>query len=285
VLVPPAHAPLVLFTRAGVRKHCRKSHVEWLRRVDEEKASLGCRWAAYCTRQVIEEGGDDPRTTPVGSKRAREIIVEGHAQYQGTFSEAAVAVAQQGVAKSSSHGQSSSTISSSGAFGGRLSENASAAPLGSDRAFGGTTGKSLVPPKVEHRSASFENVVPPDMVCVPQDVPQDLSASLVAQDSKLTPNAQARKRLGEIADADGTAASVVSQGGSWGAVSGSWGATGANFFAWGMPPLKRGLSLADTRDALPPAVSTPVAECAHEDPESQAPPSRNESFLDSILAT
>ena len=116
------------------------------------------------------------------------------------------------------------------------------------------------------------------MVCVPQDVAQDLSASLAAQDSKLTPNAQARKRLGEIADADGTAASVVSQGGSW-------GATGANFFAWGMPPLKRGLSLGDTRDALPPAVSTPVAEWAHEDPESQAPPSRNESFLDSILAT
>jgi len=43
----------------GVRKHCRKSHSEWLKEVDLEKASLGCRWAAYCTRHVIEEGGED----------------------------------------------------------------------------------------------------------------------------------------------------------------------------------------------------------------------------------
>ena len=61
---------------AGVRKHCRKSHPEWLREVDLEKANSGCRWAAYCTRQAITEGSD-PRTTPVGCKRAREIMAAG----------------------------------------------------------------------------------------------------------------------------------------------------------------------------------------------------------------
>ena len=61
---------------AGVRKHCRKSHAEWLREVDLEKANSGCRWAAYCTRQTITDG-HDPRTTPVGCKRAREIMADG----------------------------------------------------------------------------------------------------------------------------------------------------------------------------------------------------------------
>merc|ERR550514_2565916 len=60
----------------GVRKHCRKSHPEWLREVDLEKAANGCRWAAYCTREAITDSSD-PRTTPVGSKRAREIIAAG----------------------------------------------------------------------------------------------------------------------------------------------------------------------------------------------------------------
>ena len=110
--------------------------------------------------------------------------------------------------------------------------------------------------------------MPPDVVAVPND----LSTPLPASESVLTPNAQARQRLGEIADCDGAAASIASQG------------AGGNFFAWGMPPIKRGLSLADTRDALPPSVSTPVAE-AGDETESQAPPSRNESFLDSILAS
>ena len=58
---------------AGVRKHCRKSHPEWLREVDLDKANHGCRWAAYCTREAITEG-NDPRTTPVGAKRARDSV-------------------------------------------------------------------------------------------------------------------------------------------------------------------------------------------------------------------
>ena len=59
-----------------MRKHCRKSHPEWLREVDLDKANHGCRWAAYCTREAITEG-HDPRTTPIGSKRAREIMAQG----------------------------------------------------------------------------------------------------------------------------------------------------------------------------------------------------------------
>jgi len=64
---------------AGVRKHCRKSHPEWLREVDLDKANHGCRWAAYCTREAITEG-NDPRTTPVGAKRAREIMAQAGGQ-------------------------------------------------------------------------------------------------------------------------------------------------------------------------------------------------------------
>ena len=101
--------------------------------------------------------------------------------------------------------------------------------------------------------------------------PTRTSSAAPASESKLTPNAQARKRLGEIADYDGAAASVASQGRS-----------GDSFFAWGMPPLKRGLSLADTHDALPGAV-TPLAEPTDET-ESQPPPSRTEAFIDSMLA-
>jgi len=213
----------------GVRKHCRKSHAEWLKEVDLEKASLGCRWAAYCTRQVIEEGAEDPRTTPVGSKRAREIMAIGNAQYDGTFRTA-------GLQKTAS----ASTESS---------------------AFGG--GGTLVPPRPERQPS--ENNVPPDMVVVPND----LSTPLPAADPKLTPNAQARQRLGEIADHEGCP-SVPS-------------ATG--FFAWGMPPLKRGLSLADTREPLVLASGgSSVLQEVNDDADSQAPPSRNESFLDSIIA-
>jgi len=256
----------------GVRKHCRKSHAEWLREVDMEKASLGCRWAAYCTRQIIEDGGDDPRTTPVGSKRAREIIAEGEAQYKGTFYTSSSSTTAAG-GGGGGEGGVRPTSSSTSAFGSSTSVNASEEPprrpIGPDQAFGGLHGKALVPPR---RESSSENVVPPDMVAVPND---SLTTPLPAQESKLTPNAQARQRLGEIADCDGMAASVASQSGA-----------PSGFFAWGMPPLKRGLSLADTRDALPPSVSTPLPEGAPaDDTESIAPPSRNESFLDSILAS
>ena len=71
----PHSLTLVHRARAGVRKHCRKSHPEWLREVDLDKANLGCRWAAYCTREAVTEA-HDPRNTPVGSKRAREIMAQ-----------------------------------------------------------------------------------------------------------------------------------------------------------------------------------------------------------------
>ena len=78
-----------------------------------------------------------------------------------------------------------------------------------------------------------------------------------------------RQRLGEIADHEGCP--------SVPAVSG--------FFAWGMPPLKRGLSLADTREPLVLASGgSSVLQEPNDETESQAPPSRNESFLDSIIA-
>eukprot|EP00322_Chrysochromulina_rotalis_P003055 CAMPEP_0115853402 /NCGR_PEP_ID=MMETSP0287-20121206/13485_1 /TAXON_ID=412157 /ORGANISM="Chrysochromulina rotalis, Strain UIO044" /LENGTH=287 /DNA_ID=CAMNT_0003307477 /DNA_START=105 /DNA_END=968 /DNA_ORIENTATION=+ len=233
----------------GVRKHCRKSHSEWLKEVDLEKASLGCRWAAYCTRHVIEEGGEDVRNTPVGCKRAREIIAEGNAQYNGVFQ--AEAVAPPAAARPSSSA---------------VERRERDAPAGPDRAFGGVHGRGLVPPQPS-RTSSCENAVPPEMV----SVPNDLSTPLPAQESKLTPNAQARQRLGEIADSETMAASVASQNG------------GSSFFAWGMPPLKRGLSLADTREAAAGTATPSIAE-GPEEAESVLPPSRNESFLDSILA-
>ena len=61
-----------------MRKHCRKSHPEWLREVDLDKTNHNCRWAAYCTREAITEG-HDPRPTRIGSKRAREIMAQGGA--------------------------------------------------------------------------------------------------------------------------------------------------------------------------------------------------------------
>ena len=44
--------------------------------MDLDKANHGCRWAAYCTREAITEG-NDPRATPVGAKRARELLAQG----------------------------------------------------------------------------------------------------------------------------------------------------------------------------------------------------------------
>jgi hypothetical protein len=100
-------------------------------------------------------------------------------------------------------------------------------------------------------------------------VPHDLSTPIPADTSKLTPNAAARQRLGEIADHEGCASMP----------------SAAGFFAWGMPPLKRGLSLADTREpAIMASGGSSVLQESNDDNESQAPPSRSESFLDSIIA-
>lgn len=101
------------------------------------------------------------------------------------------------------------------------------------------------------------------------------SSTRLPEASKLTPNAQARQRLGDFADNEALGASVPRDGG---------------FFAWGMPPLKRGLSLSDTRDAIHLASYasslSPVAQEANfeDDASSHAPPSRIESFVDSIIA-
>ena len=61
-----------------MRKHCRKTHPEWLREVDLDKANHGCRWAAYCTREPITDG-DSLRSPTVGSKRARDTLAQGGA--------------------------------------------------------------------------------------------------------------------------------------------------------------------------------------------------------------
>jgi len=228
----------------GVRKHCRKSHPDWLREVDAEKAALGCRWAAYCTRQTIEEGAEDPRTTPLGSKRAREIMAAGNAAYEGAFSSSDLGDSSNAVAKTS-HCPSSETVKE-------------AAPK---EAFGDRG--TLVPPTAAERASSSENVVPP----VPVSVPDGSASAPLPPEAKLTPNAQARQRvraLGEIADQEG----LPTLGNAGG------------FFAWGMPPLKRGLSLADTREATVTASGGYDAK----DDDSQGPPSRQEAFLDSIIA-
>lgn len=225
----------------GVRKHCRKSHPEWLREVDMEKAALGCRWAAYCTRHVVDEAADDTRTTPVGIKRVREDTVAGNAQQHK------VAFRASDLAKTSSFSSDTSTKTE----------------VGPREAFGDRG--TLVPPQPRSARYASENMVPPGMVAVPNEG----SATPLPETSKLTPNAQARQRLGEFADHEGCVASVPKDGG---------------FFAWNMPPLKRGLSLSDTRDAaILASGGSSVLQEANDD-EVQAPPSRNESFLDSIIA-
>jgi len=231
----------------GVRKHCRKSHPDWLHEVDLEKAALGCRWAAYCTRQTIEDGAEELRTT-LPLKRAREIISAGNAAHSGTFNTTHLASKPK-----------VPSISSEAALPASIQE-------GTKQAFGDRG--TLVPPKPSDRAS--EKVVPPEMVAVPgaQGTPPPA-------ERKLTPNAQARQRvraLGEIADQEGL--SSVTPG-------------NAGFFAWGMPPLKRGLSLADTRE------STIVGSAMVPEPRDDEihPPlsvgrqeASREAFLDSIIA-
>ena len=121
-------------------------------------------------------------------------------------------------------------------------------------------------------------------------LPGELNTPLPANVSALTPNAQARARLGEIADSE----SICLQG--------SGGSTGqlyptsplvdvppvlqpANSFftQWGMPPLKRGLSLADTREA---AAQQAMRECAQQEAyqDEGSISLDSPSFLDSVLA-
>jgi len=228
----------------GVRKHCRKSHADWLRKVDEEKAANGgARWAAYCTREAIVEGGVDPRTTPVGSKRAREIMAAG------------------GLVPTGGGGGS---LDNGFIIGGQQSHQ-------SRHGYGiAMDGKSILrPPVPPHRSSSSENNLPPELVSVPNDLSTPLPAA-----STLTPNAQARQRLGEIADDESSRLNSLSHYDTGGALQ------PAGFFAWSMPPLKRGLSLSDTREAAAVTMMHPQPEATTPHDEYHDSP----SFLDSVLA-
>jgi len=258
----------------GVRKHCRKSHPEWLRDVDLEKANSGCRWAAYCTRQAITDGSD-PRITPVGCKRAREIMADGGILPPIVGNGAALLKERSERQRSADNHSNSSSQANTGAYGMAM-DGKSYLQVGRLNA---------------ERQASSENVLPPEMVAVPAD----LSSPLPANSSNLTPNAQARQRLGEIADGESSALTGSANNSLCPDSIAAPPPQPTGFFsAWGMPPLKRGISLADAREAsvlnggLPHEVICPPAEEKTADVESQmgtplglATPS---SFLDSIIA-
>ena len=121
-------------------------------------------------------------------------------------------------------------------------------------------------------------------------LPGELNTPLPINVSNLTPNAQARQRLGEIADSESTCL----QGGTMAPPYPSSPLVDApplqqsnSFFTqWGMPPLKRGLSLQDTREAaaqhamLSAQQHYAVQEAVDEVAIAQDSP----SFLDSLLA-
>ena len=266
---------------AGVRKHCRKSHPEWLREVDLEKAANGCRWAAYCTREAITEGSD-PRTTPVGSKRAREIMAA------GGMLPPLVGGAATNAAKAREGGGGGSSFGSEGGAseenvlvrreGGNVANQNAGRPHVSINVKRepsyvsiGTAmdGKSALRAPAERRTAAAaaaahsaaaarENMLPPEMV----SVPNDLNTPLPSNTSSLTPNAQARQRLGEIAD--GESSLLLGYGSACPTSLPSPlcevppPGPGFGFFVqWSMPPLKRGKSLADTKDAKASDFGTP----------------------------
>lgn len=300
----------------GVRKHCRKSHPEWLKEVDLEKAANGCRWAAYCTREAITEGSD-PRTTPVGSKRAREIIAAGGV-LPNLVGDDAVAAARAKAADEASRAARSSGMqqpadlmrihNESGSLRGGGASHPAARHVSisikkvNEPSFVsiGTAmdGKSALRAPAEKRAgpaaaaalqeaASRENMLPPEMV----SVPSDLNSPLPSNTSSLTPNAQARQRLGEIAD--GESSLLLGQGHFCPTslpsplcdASHPVPAPGFGFFVqWSMPPLKRGRSLADTKDAakLQEGEQTDYAHDVSTDGSSLHHDSP--SFLDSVLA-
>jgi len=113
-------------------------------------------------------------------------------------------------------------------------------------------------------------MLPPEMV----SVPNDLSTPLPNSASNLTPNAQARQRLGEIAD--GESSLLLGQGSACPTSLPSplcegvpVPAPGFGFFVqWSMPPLKRGKSLADTKDAKPSDFGHPPEEWQADEPHS-----------------
>ena len=260
-----------------MRKHCRKSHPEWLRQVDLEKAANGCRWAAYCTREAITEGSD-PRTTPVGSKRAREIMAAGGMLpplVGGAASNAAKAREGSASFSSADGGDEDSGVlmkreggSANQMHRPNVSINVKREP--SYVSIGtAMDGKSALRAPAERRTAAAaaaahsaaaarENMLPPEMV----SVPTDLNTPLPSNTSSLTPNAQARQRLGEIAD--GESSLLLGYGSACPTSLPSPlcevppPGPGFGFFVqWSMPPLKRGKSLADTKDAKASDFGTP----------------------------
>jgi len=62
-----------------VRKHCRKTHPEWLREVDLDKAHLNCRWSAYCTRTSMDGVPMPPGSEGITSPPKRVRLSEGGA--------------------------------------------------------------------------------------------------------------------------------------------------------------------------------------------------------------
>ena len=145
---------------AGVRKHCRKTHPEWLREVDLDKANNGCRWAAYCTRETITEG-NDPRTTPVGAKRAREII----AQAGGQLPPMAGGIPGVYTSSSASYGADSSSTRSYGAEEERAKPEPPKVPRCAPHLLA-MDGKSAIVPlrqfsNASDRSSTSENLMPP----------------------------------------------------------------------------------------------------------------------------
>ncbi len=119
-------------------------------------------------------------------------------------------------------------------------------------------------------------------------VPSDLSTPLQVASSSLTPNAQARKRLGEIADdREASGHLAVAPASSWAESMVAPLQPNGFFVAWSMPPLKRGLSLADTREALKAAgvdAATPTSDPKSPVVESPWAADASPSFIDAILA-
>jgi len=154
-------------------------------------------------------------------------------------------------------------------------------------------GKSaLVPlrpfPSGGERSGASENMMPPEMITLPGE----LSSPLPVNVSALTPNAHARQRLGEIADSE----SICLQGGTHALLPSSPVVDsrdapppqplGANsfFMQWGMPPLKRGMSLADTRETAAQHALLAAEAAMYAEQDEHGMTQDSPSFLDSVLA-
>ena len=298
----------------GVRKHCRKSHPEWLREVDLEKAANGCRWAAYCTRETVSDGSSDLRTTPVGAKRAREQLPSLAGETAAAAAATGRATANEDARARPSHPLQTSHLShlsqldrirsEFGAMGNGGASHPAARHVSinvrkAEYPSIGTAmdGKSALRPPAEKRAglaaaaalqgaAARENMLPPEMV----SVPNDLNSPLPSNTSSLTPNAQARARLGEIAD--GESSLLLGQGHLCPTslpsplcdASHPVPAPGFGFFVqWSMPPMKRGKSLADTRDAMK-LQEGEQTDYGPESAEGGGLQHDSPSFLDSVLA-